>query len=537
MGRVVAVTTRRELLAATTLGWLASQIAPAPRSLEGRIVGASHRIGHLLRDGLPSGDPASISRADVIVVGSGISGLSAAWRMAPHGLDVRMLELEPFVGGTSAWGDDGPVPHPWGAHYIAAPNPEARAALKLLAEMDILTHYDSAGRAVYDPKVLCHAPSERLFYDGAWCSGLVPEGALDRETEEELARFTEACTAFSERTGRDGRRLFQIPLFLSSLDAETLAFDRMSMSVYLDEAGYRTPFFRWYVRYAMLDDFGAEPGEVSAWAGLHYFAARRAESAELEGSRFLVWPEGNGRLAKALAERSGVTVSNGALALSVTESKAGVSVLYLDVETGVLKRIDGRAVVLAVPGFVASRLVPGAAGRIPSRTSSPWLVANLHVTRELEPDHPWDSVLYGADGLGYVDASHQLFVPTERTVLTYYRAFGGPEVGAARSSLASASWWALAKGVFADLAPAHPDLMARTERLDVMLWGHAMPRPCPGFLGPTPFEARRTLGPRIAWGHVDIPGMALFEEAQHAGVLAAEVALSSMGLDPGLTWT
>jgi len=537
MGRVDPVTTRRDLLAATTLGWLASQIPKAERPLDGRIVGASHRVGHLLRNGPPSGDPTTISRADVVVVGSGISGLSAAWRMAAHDLDVHVLELEPFVGGTSTWSDDGPVPHPWGAHYIAAPNPEARAALRLLAEMNVLTHFDAAGRPVYDPKVLCHAPSERLFYDGAWSAGLIPDGALDTTTEAELSRFTQACAAFSMQRGADGRHLFEIPLVLSSVDPDTLALDRLSMAEYLEREGYRSPFFHWYVRYAMLDDFGAEPSEVSAWAGLHYFSARRAEGAELEGSRFLVWPEGNGRLAKALLDGGGATVSTGSLAVSVMETPSGVNVTYLETSSGELRRIDARAVVLAVPAFVAARLVGSAAVQLPSRTYSPWLVANLHVARDFEPDHPWDSVLYGADGLGYVDASHQLFVPSEQTVLTYYRAFGGPDVVGSRNALVGASWWTLVDGVFSDLAPAHPDLRAHTQRLDVMLWGHAMPRPSPGFLGAHPFEATRTLSRRVAWGHVDIAGMALFEEAQHAGVLAAETALVAMGIQPGTTWT
>jgi hypothetical protein len=212
-------------------------------------------------------------------------------------------------------------------------------------------------------------------------------------------------------------------------------------------------------------------------------------------------------------------------------------VTYLDVGTKETRRLEARAVVLAVPGFVAGRLVPQAADRIVVRESSPWLVANLHVERDLQPDHPWDSVLYEGAGLGYVDASHQLFVPTEQTVLTYYRAFGGPDVEAARRTLVSAKWGDLANGVFADLAPAHPDLKERTSRLDVMLWGHAMPRPMPGFLGGRPFEPIRKLSEHVAWGHVDLGGMALFEEAQYAGVRAAEVALEAAGLAPGESWT
>ena len=63
-----------------------------------------------------------------------------------------------------------------------------------------------------------------------------------------------------------------------------------------------------------------------------------------------------------------------------------------------------------------------------------------------------------------------------------------------------------------------------------------MPRPRPGFLGERPFEPLVLLDDRVAWAHVDQPGMALFEEAQASGVRAAEAIARSLGLDLGETW-
>src|SRR5262249_10262218 len=274
-------------------GWLVSTVAPGRDAPRGRVLGASHALGHLLRDGAtpePAGPP---ERADVVIVGGGISGLSAAWRLGKSGLDVVVLELESFLGGTSTSGNDGAVPYPWGAHYLAAPNPEARAALRLLEELSVVTGWDAAGRPRFDPKVLCHAPQERLFYRGNWVEGLVPPD-LDASERDELERFAELEEELSDRVGADGRSAVQRPLALSSRDPESLALDRMSLAAYLEREGFRSPFLRWYVRYACLDDFGALPEEVSAWAGLHYFSARKTRSPELEGSRFLVWPDGNG---------------------------------------------------------------------------------------------------------------------------------------------------------------------------------------------------------------------------------------------------
>ena len=527
---------RRDFLAGTVSGWLASQLAPGRRGIDGRIVGASHQVGHLLRDGGGTLAPTSTETCDVIVIGGGISGLSAAWRLGGEDLDVRIVDLELFVGGTSTWGEAGVVPHPWGAHYLPAPNREARAALRLLSDMGVLLHYDAAGHPVFDPVRLCHAPQERLFYKGAWHNGLAPRDALDESETDELERFEALMDKLQDRRGADGRYLFQIPVELSSRDAENLALDTISFASWLEEKGFRSSFLRWYTRYATLDDFGAEPENVSAWAGIHYFTSRKQESEALAGSRFLVWPEGNGRLARALYEASGARFSAGTLALDVQEVGGGVEVRVLDVEKKLVRLIRARAAVLATPAFIARRIFPQAASLLPVRVASPWLVANLHVERPLDPNQAWDSVLHEADGLGYVDASHQLTPPSDRTVLTYFRAFGGRDVVASRKRLIGASWSELSAGVLGDLGVAHPDLRERTSRVDVMVWGHAMPRPEPGFLGKTPFEPLRRIGERVTFGHVDLAGMALFEEAQRAGVLAAEAALDSMGLGDTESW-
>ncbi len=532
------MTTRRAVLQATAAGWLIGQLGASRKSLPGQTIGASHEIGHLLRDpsrarDFPKGPK---ERCDVVIAGSGVSGMSAAWRLAPAGLDVRVLELESFVGGTSSWGEDGAVAHPWGAHYLPAPNPEARATVRLLEQMRVITGTDPRGLPIFDGRALCHAPEERLFYRGKWHPGLVPAAALSTEELADLERFSDVVHGLAERRGNDGRFAFHIPLSESSRDPDLLALDTMSMTAWLDREGFTTDFVRWYVKYATLDDFGGHPDDVSAWAGLHYFAARKLKTPQLEGSHFLVWPEGNGRLVRELKERSGARVATGMLVIGVEPTDRGVTLHAVDWAAKERRSIEAKAVVLAVPAFVARRLVANTVP-LPERASSPWLVANLHVDRKLDPDSAWDSVLYDGAGLGYVDASHQLTPPREATVLTYFRAYGAREVEATRAKLLRAPWEGLADEVFRDLRPAHPDLLERTSRMDMVVWGHAMPRPRPGFLGERPFGNEQLLAERVAWAHSDVAGIALFEEAQRAGVRAAELLGPAIGVELGATWT
>lgn len=548
---------RRAFLASVAGGWLASTVLPDRAGMRGRVLGASHGAGHALRGAAPAIGPAAAGdlysaagghvpgspdgilpeRADVVIVGSGASGLSAAWRLAALGVSSVVLELEPFIGGTSTYGTGGACPHPWGAHYLAAPNPEAAATVRLLREMGVVTGWDAAGRPRLDGRYLCHAPEERLFYEGEWVQGLVPVDALTPAEREDIRRFRSIAEAWTARDGDDGRAALQIPVALSSRDPEILALDRLSLAGWLDANGLDTPFLRWYVRYAMLDDFGAAPESTSAWAGLHYFAARKVRSQELQGSHFLVWPEGNGRLIRELRERSGANVVTSALVTGVEEDGPGVSVRCLNTISGEERRVLAKGVVLAVPAFIARRIFQwqGRPGW-PSRASAPWLVANLHTTWPANPDLPWDSVLFGAQGLGYVHAQHQRTAPEDGPVLTYYRAHGDGDPAAARALLLNRPWESFAEEVLADLRPAHPHLRDEVPRMDVMIWGHAMPRPEPGFLGDNPFEAPVSLGEKVVWGHVDQSGMALFEEAQYCGVRAAEALARAIGKEPGESW-
>jgi glycine/D-amino acid oxidase-like deaminating enzyme len=532
------MTTRRAFLSMTAAGWSATSLRDERHTIDGHIVGASSRVGHQLRGPIDRSRIDGVTRADVVVIGSGPSGLSAAWRLAPHDVEVHVLELESFIGGTSSYGDDGNgVVYPWGAHYLPAPNRGARATNKLLEEMGVIRDWDARGDPIFDGRVLCHAPDERLFYEGAWHPSLVPHDALSRAELDELARFQERMQAFEDAIGSDGRAPFSIPVDDSSRDPAYVDLDRISMAAFLEREGFRSRFLQWHVRYAMLDDFGAEPSEVSAWAGVHYFASRTLQTPQLEGSHYLVWPEGNGRLVEELRRRSKARIHSGALVVAVDPAPSGVRVVYLETTTSSLRAIDARAAVIATPAFIAKRIAPFAAKQLPIRDSSPWVVANLHVTRGYEPNSAWDSVLFDAKGLGYVDASHQRTAPTKRTVLTYFRAYGDASPSNARAALLEANWDDLAREVFADLRSAHPELHRSTERMDVMVWGHAMPRPTPGFLGRGDFARMRTLAPRITYGHVDLSGLALFEEAQRAGVLAAEIALRDAGIDGGETWT
>jgi hypothetical protein len=346
----------------------------------------------------------------------------------------------------------------------------------------------------------------------------------------EYASFFAAMEKFRSARGRDGRRAFELPVEESSSDPEFRDLDEISFARFLDERGWHSKALRWYLDYCCRDDYGTRLDEVSAWAGIHYFAARNGTDGETEGT-VLTWPEGNGWIAKRLAEKIAAQITTKALAHRVRITEQGALVDYYDAARNESVRLECDGVVLATPRFIAGRLL----GKETSKafTYAPWMVANLSLR-----EHPsgrgaplaWDNVLYAGEGLGYVVATHQdLRLMRKPTVLTYYRPLcrEAPEVER-KQALARdfASWREMILG---DLEKAHPDLRDLVTNVDVWLWGHAMIRPLTGFLWGEERRKALDLPPRVQLAHSDMSGLSLFEEAQYRGVKAADALLASLG--------
>ncbi|MDA1093552.1 MAG: NAD(P)-binding protein [Acidobacteria bacterium] len=513
---------------------------PGRAGITGTIVGASHQIGHRLREG---GFPVPQETRDVgvVIVGGGMAGLSAAWKLSKSGFhDYLLLELEAEAGGNSRSGQNEVSAYPWGAHYLPVPPVEAPAVRELLEEMGLVDGFDTNGDPIYDPRHLCHAPQERVFVDGAWRDGFSAQDLVDPEstgTVPVLVEFEAQIRAFQEYRDAQGRRAFALPVAASTTDAAILALDDISMRDYFDRAGWSSEPLRWYVDYCCRDDYGCTLETTSAWAGWHYFCSRPADG------QYLTWPEGNGRIVRHVMERVGDHVRTGTLVYRVrtpTDSggadapNEGVEVDVLDVTNGAggqAVRYRARRAIYALPRFTAGHVIDGytpPAGA-DAFTYCPWMVANLTVDR-LPDNAAWDNVLYGSPSLGYVVATHQnLRIAPGPSVLTYYRPLSVPNPEVARIWMLDQSWDDWVSLILADLSQAHPDIESLVTHVDVMLWGHAMIRPVPGFVwGPSRRGAAAPYG-AVRFAHSDMSGISLFEEAQYHGVRAAEAVMRDLG--------
>lgn len=496
------VVTRRDVLTAflgAPFAALACRSREAATALPpGEIVGASHEVGHRLRGG-PIPAPSRWESHDVVIVGSGIAGLAAAWRLARAGVRAVVFELEPAIGGTSR----STANYPWGAHYVVAPSPANVVLTQLLEEMGVIEN------GVIGEQFMVRDPEERLFYRGRWYEGLYLYAGASAEDLRQLRAFEAEMKRWGAWRDGQGRRAFEIPMALGSDDAEITALDRISMRAWLDQHRFTSSRLRWLVDYSCRDDYGTDLDTTSAWAGIFYFASRDERPS-------ITWPEGNGRIVAHLAR--GVAMRTGWLVANISP-QGDVIAMRGDEVLG----IHAKHVIFAGPQFAARRVIPTRA--VGDFTYGSWMVANLTLRDRPEARGfplAWDNVLYESPSLGYVVATHQRGIEHGPTVLTYYYALTDANARERLLSVGRDEWADIA---LTDLSRAHQELRTLTERVDIMRWGHAMIRPTPGFVFSD--ARRRAAEPHgvIHFANTDLSAVALCEEALHHGVRAAEEVL------------
>ena len=492
--------------------------------VKGRIVGSSAHVGHMLRDG-KFGTPGIITRKKIVIVGAGISGLTAGYFLQKHNeQDFIILDLEKEAGGNSRWDANGISAFPWGAHYIPTPNNDLTEYLDFLKDANVITGNDSAGLPVYNEYYLCFDPQERLYINGRWQNGIVPNYGLPETELHQIERFLEKMETFRNKKGRDNKYAFSIPIDRSSTDEEFIKLDGITMKDWLNQSGFSSPALHWYVNYCTRDDFGTNYDEASAWIGIHYFASRKGRGANAGHNDVLTWPEGNGFLVKELSKNIGSHIKTGCLAVEIKKTGDKVLINYFDTGENKLKALEADHCIVAVPQFVAARLLKDE--RRKNMVSqyfqyTPWMVANLTVDELKERSGAplsWDNVIYNSDSLGYVVATHELLQQkTPKKNFTYYLPLTHLPPKQAREQAQERTYSEWFSMVVKDLKKIHPDIENHTSEFNVLLWGHAMVKPVPGIIHSSIRKELADPEGNIHFAHTDLAGASIFEEAFYQG--------------------
>lgn len=449
-----------------------------------------------VRDGkrpAPAAAAEDAGRYEVIVLGGGLSGLTAAHFLKDR--RVLVLEKEDRPGGKTRRERLGGWRFPTGAVYTGKPY---GAVERLFQETGLAIRRFRA--PIHDYRL----PDGRIVREWISRDGFAAMARGEAE-KAELARFWEGLESF-EKAGK-------LTLPIEDSDPKLLAE--------LDAQSFRDYLLKTYgPRAAELGDehardvFGAGAAEVSAAVGLLYMGSELTDAYS--------WPGGLGEIAETLAKELGPSVRTGASIELVTQSSAAVTVLFR--EGGKLKRAEARAAVVALPSNVGRRLIADLPlEKLRAMSAVRYSIYTVMPMRLKRPVYR-DSFVLWTPGMAFADLTfaggERLEGPAPEAPGQLAVAYLPMGAGDERRKLLSATDAEIRRAVLRDLAKVLPEAPSLVEESRVIRWGHAMPVIAPGHFTKVAPKLRETFG-LLHFAGVDTQVPAI-EGAIHAGFTAAE---------------
>jgi hypothetical protein len=480
--------------------------------------------GHLIRDGhIIAPEKQKEIQSDVCVIGSGISGLTCCWKLLSSGYKGNIV----LVTGGELFGNSSDIKienssYPTGAHYLPLQNEESFHTRELLKFFDIIKSEEFSLKPNYNENHLVFSPMERVLYEKEWTEGLY------KKTETSV-RFFEFIDTFKNKIGSDGKKLFSIPLPLSSIDG--LYLDKISFKDWLIENNYIEESLWDYLDYCCRDDYGTNISITSAWAGIHYFAGRTGKCANMEEETILTWKNGNAFLAQKLFDyiRNKITVIEGS-AYKYSIDKKNISVANL--KNAEFYSIKTKNTVFATPLNIINHICDTPILKkeiLPDH--SVWVISNF-LLKELPREKykgiglSYDNVVFPSTNLGYVFSDNQsMDISRDKKVLTTYTCLSDKKMLDSRKQLISMNKQDLFDLAIKDLLTSYGEhIYSLIESVDINIRGHAMPYPNVGFLyrnKSLQITTQDLKSKRIFLAHADLSGISIFEEASWWGYKAA----------------
>jgi protoporphyrinogen oxidase len=471
------------------LSLVAAQDSGAEKSHAADVDGEDNRICHQVRDGKVFTRPPAAARHDVVIVGGGVSGLAAAYRLQQR--DFLLLEKEPHWGGNAYAMEHEGSTYGTGSAFLTKDEYAYQFAKEIGLEPLPINSSDAS---------ILHG---ELVLD-TWGEGL-DKLPYDLSIREGFKRFRNELVGINVEKRR--QELFNQPF-----------------SDFLK--GYPEELTQWWDSFGP-SNWGATSADTAA--GLAIESLQEMVEESRADDRY-TWPGGLGAVTKRLAEilqpKYQDRMRTGATIVAVVSGKQEVQVTYL--LAGELKTVAAKAVIMATPKFITRRIVEG----LPEKQRDamheiryiPYPVVNLIFDKAVF-NHGYDTWCPGNAFTDFVVADwvirKQPGYQQKFNILSCYTPMKEEE----RSSLLSETGArGIATKVLSDFQKLMPGTNVDPVEVHIYRRGHPLYMSTPGLYTQVQPLARHPMD-RVFFANTDSEGP---ESTTNAGILAAQRAVKEV---------
>ncbi|MGA7697555.1 MAG: FAD-dependent oxidoreductase [Candidatus Sulfotelmatobacter sp.] len=471
------------------LSLVAAQTGDAQKHHGADVDGEDNRICHQVRDGRVFSRPPASARHDVVIVGGGVSGLAAAYRLQHR--DFLLLEKEPHWGGNAYEMEyEGNI---YGTGSAFLTKDEYAYAFSKEIGLEMLP-IDSSDASIIRGELV----------PDTWGDGLdkLPYAPPVRES---FKKFKKEMLAIDVE--KRGKEVYEKPF-----------------SDFLK--GYPEELKLWWDNFGP-SNWGATSEETTA--GLAIEALQEMVEESRTDDRY-TWPGGLGAITKKLADillpKYKDRMQTGATTVAVVSEKEQVLVTYM--LGGELKTVAAKAVIMATPKFITRRIVEG----LPEKQSDamhqiryiPYPVVNLIFDKPVF-NHGYDTWCPGNAFTDVVVADwvirKQPGYQQKFNILSCYTPMKEDERGYLLNEIGARR---IAANVLSDFQKLMPGLNVDPIEVHIYRRGHPLYMSTPGLYTQVQPLARQPLD-RVFFANTDSEGP---ESTTNTGILAAQRAVKEV---------
>ncbi len=462
-------------------------------------VRSDHATGHLLMQS-STWPVKKGGSTETIIVGGGAAGLAAAYGLKDK--HFQLFELSSRLGGTAGSESYRGISMCQGAHYdLDYPHYYGEEVLMMLEALDII-RYEPWKRmwSFRDHQHLVPATRRQQCYAYGKVRGdVIPEGPTKRQFLEIINQY-------------EGK----LPLPTRLIDQELQSLDNITFLEFLEARMTVNADFQRQLDYHMMDDYGGRTAQVSALAGIYYFACRPYYRKHVQ---LFSPPSGNDyfiqKIYQSLPESS---VNTNRLVTKVASKGAGFEVHCLNTQEKIIERWEADNVIYAGQKHALKYVFPQDYPLFSQNQYAPWMVINFVCKQDPGSYGYWQNEYLGEEEsfLGFIDSSVQFRdVLKDKRVFTAYYCLK-PEDREYLTTIPQNAQTIVSRTQDRIEQFLGEPILPSKAFVNVM--GHAMAIPRPGFL----FQDLSSAG--LSYAGVDAGKLPLLFEALDSGLSAAHNA-------------